>query len=89
MMEAAELRLGAVMGGAAVYLLALAANWRFAPERSAEWGRSGLVLLLFVGIFALLDKPRAAIAAAVVLTIVALAWPWLRPRRRAGQRRER
>jgi hypothetical protein len=86
---ATEARLGAAVGGAAVYLLALLANWRWAPERSAEWARSGFVLLMFVGIFALLDKPRAAVAAAILLAILAIAWRWLAPGRARGRGSER
>ncbi|MGI8772466.1 MAG: hypothetical protein ACR2JE_13655 [Acidobacteriaceae bacterium] len=69
-----------MIGGAAVYLLALAANWRFAPDRRAEWARSGFVVLMFVGILALLDKPRAAVAAGILLLVLAIAWPWIGPR---------
>jgi multisubunit Na+/H+ antiporter MnhB subunit len=82
-------RVGAVLGGAAVYLLALLANWRWAPRRSGEWARSGFILLLFVGILALLNKPRATIAAASLLTIVAIAWPWLAPSRAGVARKAR
>jgi hypothetical protein len=67
-----------------VYLLALLAHRRWAPQRSAEWARSGFVLLMFVGIFALLNKPRAAVAAAILLAILAIAWPWLAPGRGPG-----
>jgi hypothetical protein len=72
-----------------VYLLALLANWRWAPQRSGEWARSGFILLLFVGILALLNKPRATVAAAILLAMVAIAWPWLAPSRAGVARKAR
>ncbi len=85
-MTSGEERLGAVLGAVAVYLLALAAHARFAPGIRGEWARSGFVVLMFTGIFALLNKPRAEIAAAILLAILAVAWPWIAPQKGAAKR---
>jgi hypothetical protein len=73
--------LGMGAAGAVIYLLGWLACRRMAPAASAEWARSGFVVLLFVWIFVGLNKPRAAAAGVVFLLLAAAFWVWSGRRR--------
>jgi hypothetical protein len=75
--------LGTGAAGAAIYLLGWLACRRLAPAVSAEWARSGFVVLLFVWIFVGLNKPRAAVAGVIFLLLAAGFWVWSGRRRAA------
>jgi hypothetical protein len=78
----ARASLGTGAAAAAIYLLGWLACRRMAPAASAEWARSGFVVLVFVWIFVGLDKPRAAAGGVVFLLLAAGFWIW-QARRRA------